>query len=172
MILHSAGLNAFSFIAPTAVFASTWQSNLKRSWTFNPVHIILYTTNYLIMHDTYFYTIHTTFHRLLTLYNQFHAMHHEHSYALNVYMVGYAEMAENFIQVGIPWIAWTYFATTNWWIWLLPLSLIVFTTLIGHSGYKMDKSMAIFHPLIIPFIILSGRHMLTPGDHQVQYVTS
>ena len=97
-------------------------------------------------------------------------MHHEYSYAVNVYMVGYAEMAENFIQVGIPWILWTHIASGNWWNWLLPLSLIVFTTLVGHSGYRMNYSMAFFHPLIIPFMLVSGKFMLTPGDHQVQYV--
>lgn len=95
-------------------------------------------------------------------------MHHEYVYAMNVYTVGYAEMLENSLQVGVPWILWTWIAGANWWNWLLPLSLVVFTTLVGHSGYRMSLWIAIFHPLVIPAIALTGRFMLTPGDHQVQ----
>lgn len=95
-------------------------------------------------------------------------MHHEYVYAMNVYTVGYAEMLENSLQVGVPWIVWTWIAGDNWWNWLLPLSLVVFTTLVGHSGYRMNLWIAVFHPLVIPVIALTGRFMLTPGDHQVQ----
>ena len=124
----------------------------------------------MALHDIYFYLVHSTFHKSRPLYNQLHAMHHEYVYAMNVFTVGYAEVIENFIQVGIPWVAWTWIAGGNWWNWLLPLSLVVYTTLLGHSGYRMDYRLAVFHPLIIPVILLTGPIMLTPADHQVQYV--
>lgn len=164
----SAYLSACSFIVPTALFATIYQSDLRRSWHFNPITVVLNTFLYMVIHDVFFYEVHTTFHKLRPLYNYFHAMHHEYVYAMNVFMVGYAEIAENAIQVGIPWLMWTYIAGANWWNWLLPLSLVVFTTLVGHSGYRMNKWLAIFHPLVLPAIWLTGRHMLTPGDHQVQ----
>lgn len=124
------------------------------------------------MHDVYFYMVHSSLHKARPLYDYLHAMHHEYAYAMNCYIVGYAEILENIVQVGVPWIAWTYLASDNWWNWLLPLSLIVFTTLVGHSGYRMSLPIAIFHPLILPFVLVAGTHMLTPGDHQMQYVYS
>lgn len=167
--MGTAWLNTLSFTIPTALFASLCQTDIERSWSFQPVSVFLHTALYLFVHDLYFYEVHSSAHKFRWLYNYFHAMHHEFSYAMNCYMVGYAEISENFVQVGIPWMAWTWFAGTNWWSWLLPLSLIVFTTLVGHSGYRMSWKIAMFHPLILPFVILGGSHMLTPGDHQMHH---
>lgn len=164
----SAWLNAFSFVAPTALFASLYQTNIERSWSFHPVSLLLHTALYLVIHDVYFYEVHSSAHKFRVLYNYFHAMHHEFSYAMNCYIVGYAEVSENFVQVGIPWMLWTWIAGGNWWNWLLPLSLVVFTTLVGHSGYRMSWEIAVFHPLVLPFVLLTGSSMLTPGDHQMQ----
>lgn len=87
---------------------------------------------------------------------------------MTVFTVGYAEIAENFIQVGIPWMTWTMLAGSNWWYWTVPLSVVTFTTLVGHSGYRMSPYILAFHPLMFPIVWLTGKHMLTPGDHQVQ----
>jgi len=122
----------------------------------------------MLLHDIYFYLVHRTFHTSRPLYAYFHAMHHEHAYAMNVFAVGYAELAENFVQVGVPWVVWTMLAGGNWWYWMAPLSLVLFTTLVGHSGYRMSAWIMAFHPLVLPVVALTGRLMLTPGDHQVQ----
>lgn len=166
---HRAWSNAMAFTCPVAFFAITCQQDLKRTCTFSPLTILAYTFLYMVMHDVYFYMIHSTFHYKRLLYNWFHAMHHEYVYAMNVYCVGYAEVAENFFQVGVPWVAWTWIAGGNWFNWILPLSLVLFTTLIGHSGYRMSPLIAVFHPLVIPVVALTGKHMLTPGDHQVHH---
>lgn len=88
---------------------------------------------------------------------------------MNVYMVGYAEATENFIQVGIPWVVWTTIAGDNWWHWFLPFSLVLFTTLLGHSGYRSNWRVLIFYPFILPVFALTGKYMLTAGDHQVHH---
>lgn len=87
---------------------------------------------------------------------------------MNVFAVGYAELAENFVQVDVPWVVWTMLAGGNWWYWMAPLSLVLFTTLVGHSGYRMSPWIMCFHPLMVPVVALTGRLMLSPGDHQVQ----
>ncbi|QIW98658.1 hypothetical protein AMS68_004176 [Peltaster fructicola] len=165
----TAWMNAFGFVAPTALFASLLQHDLRRSWDFRPLSLLLYTLAYLTIHDIYFYLVHANVHKIRPLYEWFHGMHHEYAYAMNCYIVGYAEIFENFVQVGMPWMAWTYVAGDNWWNWLLPLSLIVFTTLVGHSGYRMSPYVAIFHPMILPFALVAGKQMLTPGDHQMHH---
>ncbi|EMC92341.1 hypothetical protein BAUCODRAFT_160056 [Baudoinia panamericana UAMH 10762] len=167
--LVEAWSSAFFFILPTALFASFHTKDIDRSWSFNPIAIVAYTGLYLVIHDVYFYLIHANFHKNRWLYNFFHDKHHEYSYSMNCYIVGYAEILENMVQVGVPWLVWTYIAGGNWWNWLLPLSLIVFTTLVGHSGYRMSTIVAAFHPLVIPFTLISGKYMLTPGDHQVHH---
>ncbi|KAF3002692.1 hypothetical protein E8E13_009973 [Curvularia kusanoi] len=161
--------NAMAFTCPVALFAITCQKDMQRTRNFSPVAVLMYTFLYMIIHDIYFYMIHSTFHFKRFLYDYFHAMHHEYVYAMNVYCVGYAEIAENFLQVGVPWVLWTWIAGDNWFNWILPLSLVPFTTLVGHSGYRMSRLIAIFHPLIIPVVALTGKHMLTPGDHQVHH---
>jgi sterol desaturase/sphingolipid hydroxylase (fatty acid hydroxylase superfamily) len=161
-------MTVFGFIAPTAYYASFFQRDLDRTWTFNPVSVMIHSVLYVAMHDTFFYQVHALFHKIRPLYEYFHAMHHEFAYAMNVYMVSYAEVPENMIQVGLPWLVWTWIAGSNWWNWLVPLSLIVFTTLAGHSGYRMNWRVALFHPLIMPFVWTTGSYMLTPGDHQMQ----
>ncbi|KAK0261257.1 hypothetical protein LTR35_017899 [Friedmanniomyces endolithicus] len=143
-------------------------ADVQRSWSFQPLSVLLHTALYLVIHDIYFYEVHSSAHKFRFLYHYFHAVHHEFSYAMNCYIVGYAEISENFVQVGVPWILWTWIAGANWWNWLLPLSLIVFTTLVGHSGYKMSWEIAVFHPLVLPFVLMTGSSMLTPGDHQMQ----
>jgi sterol desaturase/sphingolipid hydroxylase (fatty acid hydroxylase superfamily) len=158
-----------AFTCPVALFTVTYQRDMQRTWSFSPIAVLAYTFLYMAIHDVYFYMIHSTFHSKRILYNHFHAMHHEYVYAMNVYCVGYAEVAENFLQVGVPWVVWTWIAGSNWFNWILPLSLVLFTTLVGHSGYRMSPLIAIFHPLVLPVVALTGRHMLTPGDHQVHH---
>jgi hypothetical protein len=41
--------------------------------------------------------------------------------------------------------------------WLAPLSLITFTMLVGHSGYRMSPLLIAFHPLVVPVVLVSGR---------------
>lgn len=53
--------------------------------------------------------------------------------------------------------------------WLAPLSLITYITLVGHSGYLMSPLLMAFHPLVVPVVLVSGRRVLTPGDHQVHH---
>lgn len=97
-------------------------------------------------------------------------MHHDYTHAMNVFAVTYAEISENFIQVGLPWVCWTWFAGGNVWNWLLPFTLTGYTTLVGHGGYKSSPYIAYFHPLIVPLVLVLGKHMLTASNHQTQYV--
>jgi sterol desaturase/sphingolipid hydroxylase (fatty acid hydroxylase superfamily) len=53
--------------------------------------------------------------------------------------------------------------------WLAPLYLITYTTPVGHSGYRMSPLLIAFHPLVVPVVLVSGRWMLTPGDHHVHH---
>jgi len=85
---------------------------------------------------------------------------------MNIFAVGYAEVAVSFVQVGAPWRIRTTLAGSNWWYWTVPLPLAVFTTLVGHSGYRMSRYT--FHLLIFPVVALTWKHMLTPGDRCVQ----
>lgn len=96
-------------------------------------------------------------------------MHHEYSYAMHVYVVGHAELVENFIQVGVPFLLWTYIAGANWWYWLGPLSFVIFSTLVGHSGYRSHPILLVFHPLAAPIALASGGMLLTIGDHQMHH---
>jgi hypothetical protein len=141
---------------------------MERSWNFNSFAIYGSTLLYMLVHDAYFFQVHLRFHMSNRLYRVFHAMHHEYSYAMNVFIVAYAEISENFIQVGVPWVCWTWFAGGNVWTWLLPFTLTLFTTLVGHAGYKSSPYIAYFHPFVVPLVFLLGRQMLTAGDHQTQ----
>ncbi|TLD39499.1 hypothetical protein E2P81_ATG00486 [Venturia nashicola] len=165
----TAGMNAFSFIVPSALYTLTVQKDLTRSWSFNPISLFAHILVYMVIHDVYFYLVHTNFHRTRWLYDFFHAMHHELVYAMNVFHTGFAEVSENFIQVGLPWLFWTAIAGSNVWNWILPLSITLFTTLLGHSGYRMNWRFMMFHPLVLPIVLISGKYMLTPGDHQVHH---
>lgn len=69
---------------------------------------------------------------------------------MNIFAVGYAEVAVSFVQVGAPWRIRTTLAGSNWWYWTVPLPL------------------AVFHLLIFPVVALTWKHMLTPGDRCVQ----
>ncbi|EIM79318.1 uncharacterized protein STEHIDRAFT_173181 [Stereum hirsutum FP-91666 SS1] len=136
--------------------------------------ITLSTIGYMLMHDWFFYQGHRFFHANKWFYKMLHEAHHEYSHAMNVFVVGYAEMMENFIMVGWPWLFWTvvihHYGNQNLAILAPPLSITAFTTLIGHSGYKYHVSFAMFHPLIIPFLVPGmSKYMLTPGDHQVHH---
>jgi len=128
----------------------------------------------MIMHDFIFFHLHRFLHNNKSYYRILHQTHHEYSHAMNVFTNGYAEAVENFIQVGLPWLFWTVFVDHVWKhqiiLLVLPLSVTLFTTLIGHSGYKNHRIFAIFHPAIAPLLLMIGaKHMLTPGDHQVHH---
>lgn len=138
-------------------------------YTFSPVSFPFYLGAYMIGHDVYFSEVHRHSHVNKFIYRVLHQMHHEYTHDMNGFAVGYAEVIENFLQVGVPWLAWTWFSAPNVWNWLLPLSLTLFTTIVGHSCYQMHYAIAIFHPLIVPLQLLVGKHMLTPGDHQVHH---
>lgn len=123
----------------------------------------------MICHDAYFFHVHFLFHKSRNLYQALHVMHHDYTHAMNVFAVTYAEISENFIQVGLPWVFWTCFAGGNMWHWLLPFTLTGYTTLVGHGGYKSSPYIAYFHPLIVPLVLALGKHMLTASNHQTQY---
>lgn len=137
--------------------------------TFSPILFPLYLALYMVGHDFYFSEVHRHSHVNKFIYRVLHQMHHEYTHDMNGFAVGYAEAMENFLQVGVPWITWTWIAAPNIWNWLLPLSLTLFTTIVGHSCYQMHYSIAAFHPLIVPIQLLIGQHMLSPGDHQVHH---
>lgn len=169
-------INGLSFIAPCALsyfffldpsLHSAEEGRIDSS--FNVVTFPGYLVLYMVAHDAYFSAVHRHSHTNKFMYRVLHRMHHEYTHEMNGFAVGYAEAIENFLQVGIPWVAWTWFAAPNVWNWLLPFSLTLFTTIVGHSCYQMHYSIAIFHPLIIPLQILVGKHMLSPGDHQVHH---
>ncbi|KAL1411847.1 hypothetical protein Q8F55_002819 [Vanrija albida] len=167
----TAWINSMSFTVPTAVYALVYRNpgGPAISFDFNILTFAVYMALYMVIHDTFFYWCHRTFHVVRPLYDWLHAMHHEYSYAMHVYIVGHAEVVENFIQVGLPFILWTYIAGHNWWYWLLPLSFVIFSTLIGHSGYRSHYSLMFFHPLAAPVALASGSAMLTVGDHQMHH---
>jgi len=166
----TAWINSMSFTIPTAIYAYIY---LKRdqpiSFDFSITHMALYMGLYMLIHDAFFYWCHRTFHVVRPLYDRLHAMHHEYSYAMHVYIVGHAEIIENFLQVGLPWLAWTRIAGHNWLYWLAPLSFVLFSTLIGHSGYRSNPWLMLFHPFAAPIAIVSGPMMLTVGDHQMHH---
>lgn len=164
----TAWFNAMSFTIPTAIYAIVYRTG-PISLAFNPIKMVWYMFLYMVIHDTFFYWCHRTFHVFRPLYDRLHAMPHEYSYAMHVYIVGHAEIIENFLQVGIPWLTWTAIAGHNWWYWLVPLSFVLFSTLIGHSGYRSNGWLLIFHPLALPIAAASGSMMLTVGDHQMHH---
>lgn len=53
------------------------------------------------------YALHRTFHSSKPIYQMLHAKHHEYTKATNVFVVGFAEVTENLLQVGVPWLLWT-----------------------------------------------------------------
>lgn len=85
--VFTAWLNAFSFMAPPALYALTIQKDMTRSFTFSPLSLLAHTFLYMIIHDVYFWLVHANFHRTRWLYDYFHAMHHEMVYAMNVFHV-------------------------------------------------------------------------------------
>lgn len=167
----TAWCNAFSFTIPTAIYALIYRDpgGPAISFDFNILHMALYMALYMVIHDTFFYWCHRTFHVVRPLYDHLHAMHHEYSYAMHVYIVGHAEIIENFLQVGIPWLIWTKIAGHNWFYWLAPFSFVLFSTLVGHSGYRSHYWLLFFHPLAAPIAAVSGTAMLTIGDHQMHH---
>ena len=187
----TAWINGMSFTVPTALYAMYLQPDMERSFTFNPFYILGYMFLYMVMHDSFFYWCHRESHLIKPLYDWFHAMHHgkslscsplthvflgslgflEYSYSMTVFAVGHAEFSENFIQVGLPWLAWTAIAGHNWWYWTMPLSFVLYTTLLGHSGYRSNYYLLFFHPLALPVVLLTHRWLLNTGDHQAQYVS-
>lgn len=94
-----------------------------------------------------------------------------------------------YVPIAFSDCTYTYFDLSTRAILAPPLSITAFTTLIGHSGefavepllpprgswscitgYKYHMSFAMFHPLIIPFLVPGmSKYMLTPGDHQVHH---
>jgi sterol desaturase/sphingolipid hydroxylase (fatty acid hydroxylase superfamily) len=169
-------MNGVSFIGPCALLyfffldPSLCNPDANRvDLSFNPFTFPVYLALYMIGHDFYFSEIHRHSHVNKFIYRVLHQMHHEYTHDMNGFAVGYAEIVENFLQVGVPWLAWTWFAAPNIWNWLLPLSLTLFTTIVGHSCYQMHPSIAVFHPLIVPLQLTVGKYMLTPGDHQVHH---
>jgi len=76
--LLTAWLNALSFTAPVGLWAVLLQENLQRSFEFSFISVFGHILAYMVMHDAWFYLVHTTFHRTRPLYSYFHAMHHEY----------------------------------------------------------------------------------------------
>jgi sterol desaturase/sphingolipid hydroxylase (fatty acid hydroxylase superfamily) len=52
---------------------------------------------------------------------------------------------------------------------MLPLSFVLFTTLVGHSGYRSAYWLMIFHPFALPVALFSGKWLLNTGDHQMHH---
>ncbi|KFX95264.1 hypothetical protein O988_05877 [Pseudogymnoascus sp. VKM F-3808] len=161
--------NTLSFTVPVAFYATYFQGDIERSWNFNPLSIYGNILLYMLLHDAYFFHAHLRLHKSHRLYETFHLMHHDYTHAMNVFAVTYAEISENFIQVGLPWVCWTWFAGSNVWNWLLPFTLTGYTTLVGHGGYKSSPYIACFYPLIVPLAFVLGKHMLTAGNHQTHH---
>jgi sterol desaturase/sphingolipid hydroxylase (fatty acid hydroxylase superfamily) len=166
--VFTAWTNAMSFTIPTAVYAIVYRTG-SISTDFSIFKMAAYMFLYMLIHDAFFYWCHRTFHVYRFLYDRLHAMHHEYSYAMHVYIVGHAEIIENFLQVGVPWLTWTAIAGHNLWYWLVPFSFVLFSTLIGHSGYRSNAWLLVFHPLALPSAAASGSLMLTVADHQMHH---
>lgn len=75
--------------------------------------------------DASVYACHRLFHASKFLYNALHAKHHDYTKATNVFVVGFAEVTENLVQVGGPWLLWTALAGRSGDILLVTIPMSV-----------------------------------------------
>ncbi|KAJ1540203.1 Cholesterol 25-hydroxylase-like protein [Cladochytrium tenue] len=142
------------------------------SFDLNLLSISSYLIFYMMLHDTWFYFMHLEAHRFKLWYRNFHLRHHTMCKELNVFHVGFANHIDNFIDVA-PGL-FGYFVLTNvsnFWLAVVPLTTVIATASIGHSGYRSHWTMTMMHPLAMPVLVILGRLQLlaSPGDHQMHH---
>lgn len=53
---------------------------------------------------------------------------------------------------------------------MVPFSLLLSVTYLGHSGYRSASPwFTLFNPLFLPIMLLVGKQALSPADHQVHH---
>ncbi|KAL3676640.1 hypothetical protein R1sor_026588 [Riccia sorocarpa] len=142
----------------------------------------LYAFTMMVLHDTYFYTVHSLMHRVKALFSTFHAGHHTTRGDLTVYATAFGDPFEPALTFAPFYFAvFYYYAHENVsWdpvAWVMLLWALNMVDMIGHCGY--DLPVWVFGPassgvLLVPLAQRSKHHYihhLDPRFNRALYFT-
>ncbi|KAK9785853.1 hypothetical protein WJX73_001888 [Symbiochloris irregularis] len=146
----------------------------KMSLDIDLTYICLFTWAAMVVHDAWFYLVHSGFHWHKPLYTKFHALHHSNGACISALGTAYGEA----VDVGLCFVA---FHAILFWVlkglpsWNLPavvvlISFEVATNVTGHCGYQLPLWL---HALVTggvgltPFAATSRTHYIHHLDPRV-----
>lgn len=95
----------------------------------------------LLLHDCWFFLVHSALHRSKMLYATIHAWHHERN-APSAFDVFYMHPVESFTAVVVPFLLVPRFIPIHWFIWEGMLAKGIMIDVYGHCGFDASP----FHP--------------------------